>query len=475
MDARRALPQVERLLAACETSGLATGVPRAALTAAARQVLDEARRALGRAAATAPDAATLAQRAAGRASGWLGEGAPRVINATGVPLHTNLGRAPLAEAAAAAVARAARGYSALEYDLGRGARSQRGLAVQAQLRALTGAEAALVVNNNAAAVLLLLTALAGGRRVLVSRGELIEIGGSYRLPEVFERSGAHLVEVGTTNRTHLRDYERGLERAAGGQRRQGEPPVALVLRAHPSNYRVLGFTARPELTELARLCRQRRVPLVEDLGSGALVDLAPWGLPGEPTVQQVLKGGADLVTFSGDKLLGGPQAGILVGKAKLIEACRRDPLARAVRVDKLTCAALEATLALYFDPERARREVPALRMLTAPAEELRERAEALAGALAGVSGLDVSVREDTGEAGGGSLPAIELPTWVVALRPRGASAAAMEAALRAGDPPVVARLKGGRVLLDARTLLEEGEAEVARLVRAARARAGSPA
>jgi L-seryl-tRNA(Ser) seleniumtransferase len=318
-----------------------------------------------------------------------------------------------------------------------------------------------------------LSALAGGRRVLVSRGELIEIGGSYRLPEVFEKSGAQLVEVGTTNRTHLRDYERGLTRAGAAARRDGGAAVALVLRAHPSNYRVVGFTARPELAELARLCRQHRVPLVEDLGSGALVDLTPWGLPGEPTIQQVLAGGADLVTVSGDKLLGGPQAGILVGQAKLIEACRRDPLARALRVDKLTYAALEATLALYFDPERARREVPVLRMLTAPVGELRARAEGLAAALVGVAGLEVAARADAGEAGGGSLPTIQMPTWVVALRPRAGSAAGLEAALRAGAPPLVARVKGGRVLFDARTLLDEPDAELARLVAEAAVRAAA--
>ncbi|HEV8479312.1 MAG TPA: L-seryl-tRNA(Sec) selenium transferase [Candidatus Eisenbacteria bacterium] len=455
---RPALPQVERLVSACEAE---ERLPRAALVQAARRVLDEFRRGwLAGSVRSLPNENELAAIVLARARSWIGEGEPRVLNATGVPLHTNLGRAPLAAAAAEAVARAARGYVALEFDLAKGERSQRGAAAEDRLRALTGCEAALVVNNNAAAVLLVLSALASGKRVIVSRGELIEIGGSYRLPEVFEKSGAELVEVGTTNRTHLRDYERVLAK-------KSDPRVALVLRVHPSNYRTVGFTARPSLEELATLCRRHRVPLVEDLGSGALVDLSRYGLTGEPTIQAVLKGGADLVCASGDKLLGGPQCGMLLGRAKLVAACRKDPLARAVRVDKLTFAALDATLALYFDPERAGTEIPTLRMLTLTPDELRARAEILAASLARIAGLAVEVRKDAGEAGGGTLPALELPTWVVAVRAQNLSSAELEERLRLGQPPLVARVKGGRVLLDPRTLLDEPLDEVAHALEAA--------
>jgi L-seryl-tRNA(Ser) seleniumtransferase len=388
----------------------------------------------------------------------------RVINATGVPLHTNLGRAPLAAAARDALRQAGEGYLNLEYDLNRGRRSIRGEAVESQLKALTTAEAALVVNNNAAAVLLALSALASGQRVLVSRGELIEIGGSYRLPEVFEKSGAILHEVGTTNRTHLRDFERPLS-AAVGKRGKPQEPIALVLRAHPSNYRTLGFTARPDLGELVQLCRRHKVPLVEDLGSGALIDFGQWGYEDEPTVQEVLRAGVDLVTFSGDKLLGGPQAGILLGKRKLIEACRKDALARAMRVDKGTLAALEATLSLYFDPERAVEEIPVLRMLSVPVDELWRRAESLAGQLTGIEGLDVKIREAEGEAGGGSLPVCRFPTCVVTLKSARLTASVLETRLRAGDPPLVARIQGGRVWLDVRTLMDDSDSEIAALVR----------
>jgi L-seryl-tRNA(Ser) seleniumtransferase len=445
--ARPALPQVERLVAACEAEE--ARLPRAALVQAARRVLDELRRGwLAGSAKAMPAEAEIAALVLERARAWTGDGEPRVLNATGVPLHTNLGRAPLAAAAADAVARAAYGYVALEFDLARGERSQRGTAAEDRLRALTGCEAALVVNNNAAAVLLVLSALATGQRVIVSRGELIEIGGSYRLPEVFEKSGAELVEVGTTNRTHLRDYERVLAR-------KSDSPVALVLRVHPSNYRTVGFTARPSLEDLSALCRRYRVPLVEDLGSGALIDLARFSLTGEPTIQAVLKGGADLVCASGDKLLGGPQCGMLLGRARLIAACRKDPFARAVRVDKLTLSALDATLALYFDPERALRDIPALRMLTLTMDELRTLAEQLAWRIGRIPGLSVEVKKDAGEAGGGTLPALELPTWVVAVRADHLSASELDERLRLSEPPLVARVKGGRVLLDVRTLVDE--------------------
>jgi L-seryl-tRNA(Ser) seleniumtransferase len=465
-DARRKLPQVERLLALCRERE--ADWPHFALAQAARQVLAEARASLAKPSSAKQDPAPLAEETAlveailGRAGAWIGGGDTKVLNATGVPLHTNLGRAPLAAPARRALAQAAEGYLALEYDLDRGRRALRGAAAESQLRALTGAEAALVVNNNAAAVLLALSTLAAGRRVLVSRGELIEIGGSYRLPEVFEKSGAILHEIGTTNRTHLRDYDRALA-AAKSTRRASREPIALVLRAHPSNYRTMGFTARPDLGELVRLCHRYRVPLVEDLGSGALIDLTQWGYEEEPTVQEVLREGVDLVTFSGDKLLGGPQAGILLGKAKLIQACRKDALARAVRVDKQTLAALEATLALYFDPERAIREIPVLRMLSVSNDTLHRRAERLEAKLSSLAELDVRVQEAEGEVGGGSLPLCRLPTWVVSLKPRQLTAAAFDARLRSGAPPMVARVQGGRVWYDMRTLMGVTEEEIVRV------------
>lgn len=385
----------------------------------------------------------------------------RVINATGIVVHTNLGRAPLPRAAAEAVARVAGGYSSLEYDLERGERGSRQAHVERLLTALTGAEAALVVNNNAAAVLLALTALARGRSVVVSRGELVEIGGSFRVPDVMLQSGARLVEVGTTNRTHLADYERAID-----------ADTALLLKVHRSNYRLVGFTAEAGVGELAALARRHGLPLLYDLGSGALLDPGPLESGGEPLVGAALRAGADLVSFSGDKLLGGPQAGILLGRGDLIEACRRHPLARAVRIDKLCLAALEAVLRLYLDPERARREVPVLAMLGAAPEELARRAAALAERLRAVlPGWTVAVEADhASQAGGGSLPGVDLPTAVVAITPPG-GVAAYERRLRQGEPPVVARVRQGRVLLDLRTVLPEEEDVLARrLVEAAAAR-----
>ena len=315
----------------------------------------------------------------------------RVLNATGVVLHTNLGRAPLAVAARAAVTAVASGYCSLEYDLETGRRGRRGAGVERWLERLTGAEASLAVNNGAAAVLLALAALAAGRPVLVSRGELVEIGGSFRIPDILEKSGAAMVEVGTTNRTHLRDYERALER---------HPGAAVLLRVHPSNFRLEGFTARPAREELAALARRRRVLLVEDLGSGALVDLVPFGLEHEPTVTECLAGGCDVVTCSGDKLLGGAQAGLVLGRRRCLERIRRDPLARALRPDKLALAALEATLPLYADPARAAREIPVLGILARGAAELEERACRLADALAArVPGLETRVVASRGEVG----------------------------------------------------------------------------
>jgi L-seryl-tRNA(Ser) seleniumtransferase len=363
----------------------------------------------------------------------------RVLNATGVIAHTNLGRAPLADEALARVLEAARGYSNLEYDLDAGGRGSRQAHVARFLRRLTGAEGALVVNNNAAAVMLALAALAEGRDVIVSRGELIEIGDGFRIPDVLARSGARLVEVGTTNRTRAADYE-----AAIG------PETALLLRVHQSNFRVVGFTEQPRLDQLAEVARRRGLPLVDDLGSGALVDVGD-----EPTARASLAAGADLVCFSGDKLLGGPQAGIVVGRAELVEGLRRHPLQRALRADKLTLAALEGTLALYLDsPDR----VPVLRMVREGAEAVRARAERLAGLVGG------DVEETVARVGAGALPLAELPSFACAVEEE------LAERLRAGEPPMVGVLRDGRLLLDCRTLSDAEIDEAAAAIASARAR-----
>jgi L-seryl-tRNA(Ser) seleniumtransferase len=364
----------------------------------------------------------------------------RVLNATGVIVHTNLGRAPLAAAALERVCDVSRGYSNLEYDLAGGARGSRQDHVTAILRRLTGAESAIVVNNNAGAMLLALAALAEGREVLVSRGELIEIGDGFRIPDVLVRSGARLVEVGTTNRTRAADYER----AAGEQ-------TALVLRVHQSNFRVVGFTEQPSLAELASVARRRGVPVLDDLGSGALLDMSD-----EPTAQASLAAGADIVCFSGDKLLGGPQAGIVVGRADLVARLRRHPLHRALRADKLALAALEGTLLLYLDPARAMREVPVLRMLHEETALVRRRAERLAAAVGG------EIEETVSRVGGGALPLAELPSFACAVEE------SLAAPLRHGEPPVVGIVRDGRLLLDCRTLADDELDEVAAAVRACR-------
>ena len=366
----------------------------------------------------------------------------RAINATGVVVHTNLGRAPLSDAALDRVLEIGRGYSNLEYDLTTGSRGSRQDHVAGLLRRLTGAEAALVVNNNAAAVMLALAALAEEREVLVSRGELIEIGDGFRIPDVLARSGARLVEVGTTNRTRAADYEREVR-----------PETALLLRVHQSNFRVVGFASMPSVAELAEVARRHELPLVDDLGSGVLMDV-----PGEPTVRESLAAGADLVCFSGDKLLGGPQSGIVVGRADLVEQLRRHPLQRALRADKLTLAALEGTLGLYLDPGRALREIPVLRMLVEPAESVEPRARRLAGLVGG------TVEETVGCVGGGALPLTELPSVACAIEEE------LAGPLRGAEPPVIGVLRDGRLLLDCRTLTDAEVDEVAEAVRACRSR-----
>jgi L-seryl-tRNA(Ser) seleniumtransferase len=363
----------------------------------------------------------------------------RVINATGVVLHTNLGRAPLAEVARHAIIEAS-GYTTLEYDEESGSRGSRHDHCVMLLQELTGAEGALVVNNNAAAVVLALNTLADCAEAVISRGELVEIGGSFRVSEIMARSGVRMREVGATNRTHLRDY-----RDAMG------PGTGAVLKIHRSNFRLEGFTAEVGVEELAPLAGQVGIPLIHDLGSGALIDMADLGLPHEPTARQALAAGADLVTMSGDKLLGGPQAGIVIGRADLVDRLRASPLCRAMRCDKLTLAALQATLSLYRDPHRARREIPVLRMLGAGKAELEARATTLADLLRarGVEATTVAARSAVG---GGAYPGVELATTVIALRPGQGGADALARRLRMGTPAVVVRVRDGNLLLDPRTV-----------------------
>ncbi len=372
-----------------------------------------------------------------------------VINATGVILHTNLGRAPLGREALEHLVEVAGQYSNLEYDLELGKRGKRDAHTDQLFAALVGAERTLVVNNNAAAVLVTLNALAEGGEVIVSRGELIEIGESFRIPDISSKSGAILREVGSTNRTHLADFERAINER-----------TKALMRVHPSNFRMVGFTGRPALSELVELAHNHHLPLIEDLGSGCLVDMAPLGFKGEPPVGQSLKEGVDVVTFSGDKLLGGPQAGLITGKREFLDRILKNPLFRALRVDKLTIAALEATMRAYLDGNL--REIPALRMMTVPIEELATRAERLAKRLNHIAAFEAAAEAGESVLGGGSTPGQSLPTWLVAVRPFNLSAQEVEAALRRHSPPVIARVERDRVLLDLRTVFEDQDEEVVR-------------
>ncbi|RMG98072.1 MAG: L-seryl-tRNA(Sec) selenium transferase [Candidatus Dadabacteria bacterium] len=462
-DLRR-LPAVERVLQHPRVREAAEQgeLPRPVLAEAAREVLAGIREEVRAGRRDVPDLDAVADRVLDRARARTAARLVPVINATGVVLHTNLGRAPLAAEARRAL-EAAAGYCNVEFRLATGERGHRHEVVEALLRELTGAEAACVVNNNAAAVLLGLAALARGREVVVSRGELVEIGGSFRIPEVMEQSGAVLREVGTTNKTHLGDYERAIG-----------PETALLLKVHTSNYRILGFTASVPAAELVGLARRNGLAVMEDLGSGCLVDLARAGIDPEPTVGEALAAGVDLVTFSGDKLLGGPQAGILVGRRQAVEACARHPLMRALRPDKLTLAALEATLALYRDPVRVWERVPALRMLSAPVSELEPRAEHLAAAIRARLGgaAEVRVAADVSRVGGGALPLAEIPTRVVEIRPAGGGTAELEERLRQGRPPVVGRVRDGALVLDPRTVAPDQEEALVEAVAEAAKRLG---
>jgi L-seryl-tRNA(Ser) seleniumtransferase len=439
MPELRDLPSVDELLRSQSGRSLAADFGRPLALEAVRQSLETARSTYPQT-KTLPEAEQLLQQARETLETWTSLTLRPVINASGVIVHTNLGRAPYSRAAREAVERIGTGYSTLEYNLEQGQRGSRLVHAADLLCRLTGAEDALVVNNNAAAVLLVLTALARGREAVISRTQLVEIGGGFRVPEVMQQSGALLAEIGTTNRVHLADYRRAL---------QADSRPALVMRAHRSNFQIVGFTSEPSLAEIVALSHEYGVPVVDDLGSGSLLDTALFGMAHEPTVQESLQAGADLVCFSGDKLLGGSQAGIIVGSATLVSQLRSHPLARAVRADKLCLAALSATL-LHYLKDEALAKVPVWQMIAATPEQLQARARQWALEL---GRGDVQAGQST--VGGGSLPGETLPTWLLALD--SANPNRLLAVLRQADPPVIARVAEDRVVLDPRTVLLEQE------------------
>jgi L-seryl-tRNA(Ser) seleniumtransferase len=458
----REIPKVDEILGWPEVRDGAAGYPRWALLDAVREVLELRRERLGALADPSGDAGGDRRDLAASVLVSLvrrgGASLRPVINASGIIVHTNLGRSPLAREALEQISRVARGYSNLEYTLDRGERGSRQDHCEGLLRRLTGAEAALAVNNNAAAVFLCLNTVAEGREVIVSRGQLVEIGGSFRIPDVMRKSGAVLREVGTTNKTKPSDY-----RDAVG------PATALLLRVHTSNFRVVGFTASVELPELVAVGRAAAVPVMDDLGSGCLVDLSPHGLPGEPTVQSAVAAGSDLVTFSGDKLLGAPQAGMIVGRRDLVDRIRKNPLHRAMRIDKLTLAGLEATLRLYLDGARGWARIPALRMIAEPVASVRRRARRVLRRLAPETRAfwRAAVVPASCQVGGGALPIEPLPSAALALGGADRPAHRLEEALRRAPLAVIGRLQEGRLLLDLRTVGEEEVAPLAAAVEAA--------
>ncbi len=448
----RQLPKVDELLDHFLRLPLGAQVPRRVLTQVIRQVLDQTRRRL--VALPSPELPTTLDRAAllMEIERELAKSQrPRLIpliNASGVIIHTNLGRSPLAEAAIDQIVKVARHYSNLEYDLAAGQRGSRHSHLEQILREITGAEAALVVNNNAGAVFLTLNTMAYGKEVIVSRGQLVEIGGSFRMPDVMRASGAILREVGATNKTHLYDYENAIG-----------PETAMLMKVHTSNYRITGFTKEISLTELVALGQKYNLPVVEDLGSGCFIDFSRYGLDKEPTVTEALATGADLVLFSGDKLLGGPQAGLAVGNKVYVDQLKRNPLTRALRPDKLTLAGLEATLRLYRDEPQALAAIPTLRLLTQPAEEVKRRAQSLVRRLRRrlPTEVNLSLVPTISRVGGGSLPQVELPSWAISPTHPAWPAHKLDRALHETTPPIIGRVEHQRLLLDVRTILPADE------------------
>ncbi len=455
----RRLPAVNDILDAVTVQDLTSRHDHKLIVAAVRAELDDLRQRIQRGESLdgTGDAEAVARRVASRVERETRPNLRTVVNATGIVLHTNLGRSPLAEEAARAAYEAARGYLNLELDLETGKRSSRQSAVRDWICRLTGAESATAVNNNAAATVIVLRALAMGKEVVISRGQLIEIGGSFRIPDIMAVSGAILREVGTTNITRLADYERALG-----------PNTGALLQVHSSNYRISGFTKSVALADLVALGKQHGLPVIDDIGSGALLDFARFGFEGEPVARSSIAAGADLVLFSGDKLLGGPQAGIIAGRKEWIQKIEKDPLTRAFRLDKMTLAALEATLRLYLNEERALGEVPVLRMLGTPLAELRQRAEQLAERLRTLPGLaSVTTAEDVAYVGGGSLPDQSMKSWVVEVEAKAIGDEEFARRLRLGNPAVMARLRGGKVVFDVRTIFEHQQSILIEAVRCA--------
>lgn len=448
---------MDRVVDSPQAAALISRSSRPFVTFLVRRVLDNLRRELAESPERewpAPELADRIRQGLQREfRSWACPSLRKVINATGVILHTNLGRAPVGDAARRQLEEVAANYSNLEFDLDRGSRGKRDVIAGRLLETILDCPRALVVNNNAAAVFLILNSLAEGGEVLISRGEMIEIGDSFRVPDILRKSGAHLQEVGTTNKTHLSDYRQGFS-----------DKTRLVLRVHPSNFKISGFTSKPSLEELSALCASRSVPLVEDLGSGCLIDLEAARIEAEPHPRESLSRGADLVCFSGDKLLGGSQAGIIAGSSQYVQRIRQNPLFRALRVDKLALAVLESTLIAYLT-RREESEIPVVRMIRTDAGRLRARASALAKRLSGLeTGLEVEAVEGVSVIGGGSTPSQSLPTWLLRLRSSATSAAGLESLLRQSDPPVLARLDREAVLLDLRTVFPADDARLVEIL-----------
>jgi L-seryl-tRNA(Ser) seleniumtransferase len=457
-DLLRQLPQIDQWLSSTTGITLAGEFSRAETADVMRAFLGALRAELLNGADQLPafDGPDVLQRLRADLLAQRTDSLRRTINATGIIIHTNLGRAPLADAALAAIAETARGYANLEFDLDTGKRGSRYQHVESLLTRLTGADAALVVNNCAAAVMLVLAEFARGAEVLVSRGELVEIGGSFRIPDVIAQSGAQMIEVGTTNKTRVADFERALTER-----------TRIVLSTHPSNYRIVGFTARPRLGELAEFAHANGLLLVEDLGSGSLVPQRVGDAEPEPTVQASIAAGVDIVTFSGDKMLGGPQAGIVLGRAELIRKVRKNPLLRALRIDKLSLAALVATLRLYLPPNDPLESVPVLRMINADQSAIARRARHLLRRLREIPGINAELAEDVSYAGGGALPMDAIPTTVIRLRFAGSDVPALAARLRHTHPPVIGRISDDALLLDLRTVPDRETADLIAAIRQA--------
>ena len=446
----RKLPGVDSLIELCAATDFFKGIPQTVIVSSIRSVIDDRRRAILNADPSINEQSLLdslmieaVKHAVTKA---MMPNLRPMVNATGVVVHTNLGRSLLAAEAVENLVAIASRYSNLEYDLAAGKRGSRYSSVEDLICENSGAEAAMVVNNNAAAVLLCLETIARNKEVIVSRGELVEIGGSFRVPDVMAKSGSILKEVGTTNRTHLQDYQNAIG-----------PDTGLLLKVHTSNYSVVGFTAEVSLRQLVDLGADHQLPVMEDLGSGTFVDFSKYGLLKEPTVQESVNAGADLVTFSGDKLLGGPQAGLIVGKKKIVDQVKKNPLTRALRIDKLTLAALESTLRLYRDEEKAARLIPTLRMIMLPFQEVQKRARQLADALKNMGDVRMQIQliERSSKTGGGALPLMELPSLCVGIQMKGISPNTLEKRMRDNDPPIIGRIESDMFIMDPRTIRED--------------------